>query len=471
MRRPLMARIPIRLRVTLAFVAVMSVVLATIGLFLYLRFGSEFDRTINQGLRSRTADVAALVQQADSGLAQSGRSPLTEHGEGFAQILDPGGAVIDATPQLGKHSLLNRAELAAGSRRTLIVDRAHLPGLRQASRLLVTPVHGAQGQRLVAVVGTSLEQRHSALGDLGSLLLVGGPVALLLASLAGYGLAAGALRPVELMRRRAAEISTAAAHHRLPVPPVDDEVGRLGHTLNEMLARLESAFERLEAALARERTFVSDASHELRTPLTVLRAELELAMRSGRSATELREAVRSAAEETDRLSQLAEDLLVIARSDGGRLPVRLAEVHAEELFDNTRERFARRAADQGRALVVEPTDGTRLVADRLRLQQALGNMVDNALRYGEGDVTLSATARNGSVELHVRDGGKGFPPAFIDDAFERFSRADTGRGRGGTGLGLAIVAAIAESHRGHAHATNAPAGGADVWLELPAAGA
>jgi signal transduction histidine kinase len=255
------------------------------------------------------------------------------------------------------------------------------------------------------------------------------------------------------------------------VPPVDDEVARLGHTLNEMLARLESAFERLEASLKRERTFVSDASHELRSPLTVLRTELELALRAGRSESELREAVHSAAAETDRLSQLADDLLVIARSDHGRLPVRLAEVEAEELLDNTRERFASRAANQGRALVVGPTDGTRLVADSLRLQQALGNMVDNALRYGEGDVALSATTRNGAVELHVRDGGKGFPPAFIDGAFERFSRADTARGRSGTGLGLAIVAAIAESHQGHARAVNAPNGGADVWLELPTAGA
>ncbi len=465
------ARIPIRLRVTLAFVAVMSVVLAATGLFLYLRFSSEFDRTINQGLRSRAADVAALVQQADSGLAQSGRSPLTEHGEGFAQLLNSRGQVIDATPQVGKRAVLTSAELVAGTRRTLIVDRTRLPGLRQPSRLLVTPVHGAQDQRLVAVVGTSLEERHSALGELGGLLLIGGPVALLVASLAGYGVAAGALRPVELMRRRAGEISTAAADQRLPVPPVDDEVGRLGHTLNEMLARLESAFEGVEGALERERTFVSDASHELRSPLTVLRAELELALRSGRSETELRDAVRSAADETDRLTQLAEDLLVIARSDHGRLPVRLAEVKTAELLENTRERFASRAAAQGRALIVEPTMATRLMADRLRLQQALGNMVDNALRYGAGDITLSASAHNASVELHVRDDGKGFPPALLHHAFERFSRADTARGRGGTGLGLAIVAAIAESHHGQAHAANAPDNGADVWLELPSADA
>jgi signal transduction histidine kinase len=455
----MIARIPIRLRVTLAFVAVMALVLSATGLFLYLRFGSEFDRNIDQGLRSRAADVSALVQQADSGLAQSGRSPLTEHGEGFAQILNQRGRVIDATPQIGKRTVLTRAQLRTATHRTVIVYQAHLPGLRNAARLLATPVT-AQDQRVVAVVGTSLEGRRGALGDLGGLLLIGGPIALLLASVAGYGVAAGALRPVEAMRRRAAEISTAAPDQRLPEPPADDELGRLGQTLNQMLARLQATFER-------ERTFVSDASHELRTPLTVLKAELELALRAGRSEAELRAALRSAGVETDRLTQLAEDLLVIARADEGRLPVRLTEVEAGGLFGDVRERFARRAADEGRELLVDTADGQKLVADRLRLQQALGNMVDNALRYGEGDITLSAIARDGVVELHVRDGGGGFSPGFIEEAFNRFSRADTARGTGGAGLGLAIVAAIAESHDGRAGAANAATGGADVWLELP----
>jgi signal transduction histidine kinase len=456
----LIARIPIRLRVTLAFVVVMALVLTATGLFLYLRFSSEFDRNIDDGLRSRAADVSALVQQADSGLAQSGRSPLTENGEGFAQILDKRGRVVDATPQIGKHPVLTRAQVRTAARRTVIVNQADLPGLSNSARLLATPVD-AQGERVVAVVGTSLEGRRGALGDLGGLLLIGGPIALLLASVAGYGVAAGALRPVEAMRRRAAEISMAAPDQRLPEPPADDELGRLGHTLNEMLGRLQAAFER-------ERTFVSDASHELRTPLTVLRAELELALRDGRSEAELRDALRSAVDETDRLTQLAEDLLVIARSDHGRLPVRLAEVEVAELFRDIRERFARRAAMQDRRLSTEGSDGASLVADRLRLEQALGNLVDNALRYGDGDVTLSALARDGVVELHVRDSGGGFPPAFIGEAFDRFSRADVGRGRGGAGLGLAIVAAIAGSHDGRARAANAPTGGADVWLELPA---
>jgi signal transduction histidine kinase len=283
---------------------------------------------------------------------------------------------------------------------------------------------------------------------------------LLLASLAGYGVTALALRPVERMRRRAGAISSAEPGVRLPVPRARDEIGRLGDTLNEMLARLEAAF-------ARERTFVSDASHELRTPLAVLKTELDLAVGRGRSREELEGAIRSAVEETDRLVQLAEDLLVIARFDQGRLPVRLAPVDVDDVLADVRARFAIRSRETSRALLADAPDGLRLTADPERLRQALGNMVDNAFRHGQGTVRLSARASNGHVQLHVSDEGPGFPIDFIDAAFERFTRGDEGRGRGGTGLGLAIVEAIARAHRGQAGASNRPEGGADVWLELP----
>jgi signal transduction histidine kinase len=245
------------------------------------------------------------------------------------------------------------------------------------------------------------------------------------------------------------------------VPPANDEIGRLGHTLNAMLTRLENAFNR-------ERAFVSDASHELRTPLAVLKTELELAVRGGRSVEELEAALNSAVEETDRVVQLAEDLLVIARSDQGKLPVRLTPVEVRDILTDVKERFAIRSRETNRALVAETAGDLGLTADPIRLRQALGNLVDNALRYGGGTVRLSARASNGHVELHVSDEGPGFPPEFLGTAFERFSRADGSRGRGGTGLGLAIVEAIAKAHKGKAVAQNRPGGGADVWLALPA---
>jgi signal transduction histidine kinase len=263
----------------------------------------------------------------------------------------------------------------------------------------------------------------------------------------------------ELPTEEAAEVSVGEPGRRLPVPPARDEVARLGETLNAMLARLE-------AALARERAFVSDASHELRTPLAVLRTELELAVRRGRSAEELEAALASAAEETERLSQLAEDLLVIARSDHGRLPVREEDVAAVELLERARERFAARASSAGRALRIAAAGEQRVLADRLRVEQALANLIENALRHGDGEVVLAAEGRDGAVELHVCDEGPGFPPGFLASAFERFSRADRARSGGGAGLGLAIVAAIASAHAGSAGARNRPQGGADAWIGL-----
>jgi signal transduction histidine kinase len=261
------------------------------------------------------------------------------------------------------------------------------------------------------------------------------------------------------MRRRAAAFTAGTTAERLPVPPADDEIGRLGRTLNEMLARLEVSF-------ARERAFVADASHELRTPLAILRTELELALRGTRDRDELEAAVRSAAEETDRLSELAESLLVIARADQGRLPMHRSTLHADDLLETLAHRFETRARADGRTVRAEPAPGVELQGDGARLEQALGNMVENALRHGRGPVTLSAHGANGRVELHVRDRGPGFPPEFLPSAFERFSRADESRTGIGTGLGLAITAAIADAHGGVARAANL-GDGADVWLELP----
>jgi signal transduction histidine kinase len=260
------------------------------------------------------------------------------------------------------------------------------------------------------------------------------------------------------MRREAEAVSAAEPGRRLPLPPGDDEIVRLGTTLNTML-------DRLEGALARERRFVSDASHELRTPLASLRTELELALRRPRPAAELEAALRSAAEETERLSRLAEDLLVLARADGGGLPVHPERLPAAQLMAEVRERYAAQAARAGGAIEIEAGQ-VEVVADRLRAEQALGNLVENALRHGRGRVRLLARRANGRVELHVQDQGPGFPPEFLDSAFDRFTRADSSRQGPGAGLGLAIVEVIARAHGGTAHAANLPQG-ADVWVELP----
>jgi two-component system OmpR family sensor kinase len=264
------------------------------------------------------------------------------------------------------------------------------------------------------------------------------------------------------MRRRAAEISTEHPGRRLPLPAARDVSHRLGLTVNAMLQRLETG-------LQRERRFVADASHELRTPLALLRTELELALRRPRSREELEEAVRSAADEVDRLARLAEDLLVLARADESGLPLREETIETSALLDGVARRFAVRAETSARRVEVDAGDGGTIVGDRLRLEQALGNLVDNALRHGAGTISLEAHHRDGHVELHVTDEGAGFPSEFLPRAFDRFARADEARGSGAAGLGLAIVDVIARAHGGSAAAANGPARGAKVVLKLPAA--
>jgi two-component system OmpR family sensor kinase len=413
-----MSPIPIRLRLTLAFALAMAVVLAATGAFLYVRVGASLDEAIDEELERRAAELVPLVERGEPGVGRASD-------EQFVRVAERGA-----------------------------------PTDRKGFRTFAVPVDTPEGAR-VLVVGTSLEDRDEALTRLFGELLLVGPLALLLASLLGYALARAALRPVESMRAEAAAISAAEAGRRLPIPPARDEVSRLGETLNAMLARLEEALER-------ERRFVADASHELRTPLALLKAELELALRRPRPPQELEGALRAAAAETDRLAQLAEDLLVLARSDQGRLPLRRARTSVRELLAGVARRFDGRAETAGRAIETEAPEGLDLSADRVRLEQALANLVDNALRHGGGLVRLHAEKRNGQVELHVLDEGPGFPPEFITRAFERFSRPDEARSGDGVGLGLAIADVIARAHGGSAHAATRPGGGADVWLAIPA---
>jgi two-component system OmpR family sensor kinase len=431
-------------------------VLAATGVFVYLQFEHEANTALDSGLRSRADELSAAVRQSGSRSVHDRH--LVGKADSFAEVLDAEGNVLDSSLTIGETDLLDPDQLRHAAAHEVFVDRGTLPGTDGGVRLLATPVQAPTGKEIV-VVGASTAGREESFTDLLQLLLIGLPAALILASLAGYGVAAAALRPVEAMRARAEEISTASAEERLPVPDTRDEVARLGNTLNEMLARLGDALER-------ERAFVADASHELRTPLAILRTELELALAQGRSPEELRAALASAAEETDRLTQLSEDLLTIAQTERGELPLRLGPARLADTFAAVERRFARRAEVAGRRIEVGEGGEATLDADSLRLEQALGTIVDNALRYGGGTITLSARVQDDAVEIHVTDEGEGFPPAFLERAFERFSRAPGVRD-GGAGLGLAIVATVAAAHGGSAHAANRPTGGADVWIVIP----
>jgi signal transduction histidine kinase len=457
-----MSRLPIRLRVAVAFAAAMAVVLAATGAIVYARLGDDLARALDTDLRLRAQDLATVVADPRGSLAVEAGRPLIERGESFAQLLSARGRVIDATAPLRRHTLLDAAQLARAGRAPLFIDRPSVPGLNEGARLLAVPVT-RDGRPLVLVVGATRENRAETLRSLRTALLVAGPLALILATVLGYLLAGAGLRAVERMRRRAAGISADRPGERLPVPRTGDELERLGETLNAMLDRLEEARER-------ERGFVAEASHELRTPLALLRAELDFALHHAETDEERLSALREASAETDRLVQLASDLLALASAEQGRLPLRLERVPAGDLLAGARRRFLWRAESLTRRIEIESPDGLVLEADRLRLEQALGNLVENALRHGQGTVRLRSRRVNGNaVELGVTDEGAGFPEDFRPRAFERFSRAEGHRSTPGSGLGLAVVEAIALAHGGTVKAAPANGAGCGVWITLPEA--
>lgn len=451
-----MSRIPIRLRVVAAFAWAMAVVLTGTGVYLYSSLGNDLARALDQDLLLRAKDLSTLASEPGSLKRLSG-GHLVERGESFAQVVRGDGQVLEATRPPGAAPLLSQSEIQAAVSGPHFFDRPRVPGLDEPARILATPVERRR-RHLVLIVGATLENRAEALRSLRTKLLIAGPVALMLAIGLGYLLAGSGLRAVEAMRRRAAQISSDTAGERLPVPPTGDELERLGETLNQMLDRLETALER-------ERSFVAEAGHELRTPLALLRAELDFALHHADTEAEMREMLRDAGEETDRLVQLAGDLLLIASSDQGQLSLRTETIPATELLESVRNRFVWRADAAGRELSTSAPGDLLLDGDRLRLEQALSNLVENALRHGQGAVAIEALKSDGVVQLHVHDRGPGFADDFLLHAFERFSVGREGRG-GGAGLGLAIVEAIARAHGGCAFASNDPAGGADVWIEV-----
>jgi signal transduction histidine kinase len=302
-----------------------------------------------------------------------------------------------------------------------------------------------------------LVDRDEALASVVRSFGIGGALALLLTSVSGYLIARAGLGPVEAMRRRAQQMSLTRTDDDLPLPAADDEIRRLGQTLNEMLARLRESF-------ARESRFVADASHELRTPVAVIKTELEAAVQVGDHGPTTREGLLTALEECDRLGQLAEDLLVLARTADGHLPVRCALVPITPLLCGVRDRFVDRASERGRAITVTG-DGGRAWVDPERVRQALSNLVDNALRHGVGVIRLHVRRRGSEIEFEVHDDGPGFPEPFVARAFERFSRGDSARMGVGAGLGLAIVDTIAAAHGGRA--AIAPGQGCTVRMWLP----
>jgi signal transduction histidine kinase len=449
---------PIRLRLTVAFAIAMAVVLVLAGSFVYIRVANDLQSSIDDTLRTRIDDVARQLQSTSPAVIGLG-GPRAEGAEDvLSEVVAPDGKVVDSSEGQRPSPALDPSQLALAREQLTFFDAPAVPGIEGQARLVARPVE-TQAGTFVAITGASTGDRAETLSGLVKTFSLGGPLALLLASALGYGLATLAMRPVEAMRARAGRITLERSGERLPLPAADDEIGRLGETLNEMLTRIEASIER-------ERSFVADAGHELRTPLAILRSELELGMRPDRSPEDARAAMRSAIEEADRLQRLADDLLALARSDASKLALEPRDVMVGDLLERTRRRFSGRAEAEGRTVTTRADGALRWPLDAARMEAALGNLVENALRHGAGTVHLSAAAEGEELMVSVSDKGPGLPPDFADQAFERFARAESGRTSSGAGLGLAIVRAVAEAHGGTV-SIDGRGDGAVVVLRLP----
>jgi two-component system, OmpR family, sensor kinase len=450
-------RIPIRLRLTLFFTLGTAAVLLAVAAFVYQRASDDMLKAIDSGLLSRAELIESALAQKDVGVVNDG-ARLIDSDEAFAQILDSNGSILESSSAVSEEPLVPPSQLGRMTSYTLLTRP--VADIDFPARLLVDP-RTVGGQQYYVIVGTKLADRQDALDSLRDSLVLGGLVALTAMAFGGWLLAGAALRPVERMRKDAAAISVLEAGRKLRVPPANDELARLAQTLNDMLGRLSDK-------IARERTFIDEASHELRTPLSILKAELDLAISRPRLKSELQATIKRAQSETDRLVRLARDLLVLARTEDGRVAIAREPVSLAELLEDCRLAWVARAAEAGVSLRVAAADGNVFV-DRDRLRQALDNLIDNAVRHADvgGEVVVQADVNEERVKLTVENSGAAFPSRLLASAFEPFVMGGDDEATG-AGLGLAIVREVAIAHGGSAWAENRQGNGARVILEIPA---
>lgn len=312
-------------------------------------------------------------------------------------------------------------------------------------RFISFPIKSGGEVNHIVQIGASLGDIQETLGDLLRLLIIVGGSVLLFASVGGFFLANKALKPVDKITQTVERIGEKNLSQRLIFKITDDEIGRLIVVFNNMLDRLERAFES-------QRRFTGDVSHEIRSPLTIIKGDIEVALRKQRAPDEYQRVLRSNLEEIDRMTKLVDDLLVLARADYGDFQLQIESVRLDQLLDE----IVTYCQGQARAKDIEigqKTDGEIYIkGDKNRLRQLMLNLVENALMYTppSGRIELMLGKEDGNAKLSVKDNGIGIPEQDLPHIFDRFYRVDKTRSRkqGGTGLGLSICQSIVAAHNG-----------------------
>jgi heavy metal sensor kinase len=303
------------------------------------------------------------------------------------------------------------------------------------------------------------------------LLAISLPFVLLVASGGGWFLASRALTPIDHITRSAQRISADDLHQRLNLQLPNDEVGRLAATFDQMLGRLEAAFDR-------QKRFIADASHEIRTPLTILKGDVEVALYRPRSIPEYQETLVMVNQTADRLNALVEELLLLARADNNQYPLQIKSIDLATLLQQEVAHLQSKATSKNITLTLETPATLPMLADPAKLSRLFINLIDNALKYSDpgSQVRVTASPKNQQIRVTIADTGPGIPAAHLPHLFDRFYRVDQARARqeanttvsSGAGLGLSIAQWLAQIHGGRIEVASKVGTGTTftVWLPL-----
>ncbi len=394
----------------------------------------------------------------------------------YVQVIDPYGAKVAYSDALRTLSLpIDNETMLRGfqQHRPVTFQTAYDLG-EYPVRVVTVPVQMGDQVPYLVQVGASVEGVEAALQRAAVILLVLTPSIFLIALMGGWWLVGRSLKPVDDMTQTALSIESKRLDLRLVPPRTDNEIGRLAGALNEMIARLDKSFRQVER-------FSADASHELKTPLTSIRGEAEVALMSDLKPEEYRATLRSIVEETERLSSIVNNLLLLSRADADQVRLKQEPLALDEVALAAYEPMERLARRKNIELDIAAMDPVCLRGDSLWLGQLITNLLHNAINYTPegGSVVLSLTRvpdteapeGSGFALLSVRDTGPGIPPEHLPYIFDRFYRVDSGRSRdqGGSGLGLNIARWIAESHSGQITVASEVGKGTTFTVRLPAA--
>jgi signal transduction histidine kinase len=443
----------VRVRVAIATVLVVGAALAVGGVLLVQLQERALTRDLESTARTRARDIAQSV--TDGSITE--RIPVPRGENNLAQVVAESGDIVAASKNVADDPRLSRVVPEPGKTVTRTVD--NYPEADHPLRLAARQVT-ADGQSYVVYVASSLGPVERSTASLERLLAFGLPLLALLAGLLAWLAVSFALRPVEAIRREVEAIGGEDLHRRVPDPPVEDEIGRLAHTMNAMLARLEVATDR-------QRRFVADASHELRSPLTGIRTELEVNL-AHPEHVDWSAVGQEILDDTIRLQHLVDDLLLLAAADAAPEASRREPVDLDEIVLAETRRLRNRTTV---SIDTGAVSGAQVDGNAEQLSRVVRNLLDNAARYAESRVTVTLAEDAGDAVLTVADDGAGVPDDERERIFERFARHDSDRSRsaGGTGLGLAISREIVTAHGGTIALEPGP--GAQFTIRLPVSAA